>query len=216
MDLDGLEEYYSADGAFIGKSGTSTELRIITKKEVISKAKENLSHSNYKHDWLLEYSKPLTIKDSSKDFKELWANSQDGNERTGYIVLDAKKAELSFVTLNVKSTSVAAPDPYAAGEKFESMYQTTIANVHTHPEEAKYIGKVTDQDIFNTQYSVPGGDGNTAKERGARYTIGVYNIDYHSPKGKASSTNNLTSRNKLEKGKFNLLKHALEQYGRKK
>lgn len=33
VDLDGLEEYYSADGSFIGRDKNSTEIRIIADAE---------------------------------------------------------------------------------------------------------------------------------------------------------------------------------------
>jgi RHS repeat-associated protein len=56
VDLDGLEMYYAADGSYIGKSGKSTEIRIISNDDVVKVAKQNLKHRNYDHKWLLERS----------------------------------------------------------------------------------------------------------------------------------------------------------------
>jgi len=67
--------------------------------------------------------------------------------------------------------------------------------------------KVTDRSNFDRQYS-DGGDGKTAEKRGARHTIGGTNVDYYSPKGKAESKNNITTRDNLLKGKFNISKDA--------
>ncbi|MBK8969192.1 MAG: hypothetical protein IPM36_21505 [Lewinellaceae bacterium] len=54
IDFDGLEIYYAIDGSYIGKSGTSTEIRVITNAKIIESglAKKNLSHSDWNHDWL--------------------------------------------------------------------------------------------------------------------------------------------------------------------
>jgi len=115
-----------------------------------------------------------------------------------------------------------APDPFKAGDKFGgNENQTVIVNVHTHQDEDSYIGKneinkdgsvtkVTDKSNFNRQYE-SGGDGKTARERGARYTIGGTNVDYYSPNGKADSKNNITTKDKLSKGEFNLTKDAFNK-----
>ncbi len=70
VDLDGLEEYYAADGAFIGKSGKSTEIRVISNKETIKIAKNNLKHKNWYHDWLKEWSAVAYKSELSKDAGE--------------------------------------------------------------------------------------------------------------------------------------------------
>ncbi|MBX3165148.1 MAG: hypothetical protein KF900_11780 [Bacteroidetes bacterium] len=225
MDPKGDDDYYNEKGKYLyTDTKTSTDIKIITQENwnmINNNYSSAIADKNSSNLGLLksldQNSKTLTIKNSSGEFKNLWTKSQDGNERTGYIVLDVTKAEVSFKILDVKTSAISAPDPYKAGDAFEeNSNQTVIANVHTHPEEAKYLDKFTDKQIFDAQYSDPGADGNTAKERGARYTIGVNNVDYHSPQGKSASKNNLTTRNKIETGKFNLPKHALEQYGGKK
>jgi RHS repeat-associated protein len=55
-DLDGLEEYRSSDGTLLGRSGTSTEIRIIANPKVIPVAIKNLKHKNWNHNWLLDRS----------------------------------------------------------------------------------------------------------------------------------------------------------------
>jgi RHS repeat-associated protein len=56
IDLDGLEYYYAADGSYLGKSGTSLDIRIITSKEVANLARTNLSSQKNDHTWLLKHS----------------------------------------------------------------------------------------------------------------------------------------------------------------
>jgi RHS repeat-associated protein len=56
IDLDGLEYYYAADGSYLGKSGTSLEIRIITNKEVEDVARTNLASQKNDHTWLLKHS----------------------------------------------------------------------------------------------------------------------------------------------------------------
>jgi hypothetical protein len=56
VDLDGLERYFAADGRFLGKSGNSTEIRIIAKKETIKIAQKNLQYKKWNHNWLRDWS----------------------------------------------------------------------------------------------------------------------------------------------------------------
>ena len=56
IDLDGLEMYYAANGTYLGKSGKSIEIRVITNEKVAATAKKNLTHSNWNHDWLGSFS----------------------------------------------------------------------------------------------------------------------------------------------------------------
>jgi hypothetical protein len=56
VDLDGLERYFAADGQFLGKSGTSTEIMIVTNAAVVTTAKYNLARPNWDHKWLNAHS----------------------------------------------------------------------------------------------------------------------------------------------------------------
>jgi uncharacterized protein RhaS with RHS repeats len=56
IDLDGLERYFAADGSFLGKSATSTEIMVVTNAAVITTAKYNLAHPNWDHKWLNAHS----------------------------------------------------------------------------------------------------------------------------------------------------------------
>lgn len=56
IDLDGLEMYYAAYGAYLGKSGTSTEIRIVADHTIWENAKKNLKDPNNDHTWLINRS----------------------------------------------------------------------------------------------------------------------------------------------------------------
>jgi RHS repeat-associated protein len=212
VDLDGLESYITTDGKYIGTSISNkspNQIRIATDYSV----KNGII--------LIRSYKEVKFNDSKEEYKRLFADAmKDGNERTGYIVLDADKGEVSFKRLNVPGKPMEAPDPYAAGDEFQAKHnQTIIANVHTHQVDKDFIGKttvdgkkVTDKYMFDYQYSSPDADGNTAQQRGARFTIGFGNVDFHSPDGKAASKNNLATRKQLETGKINLSEYALGKY----
>ena len=230
VDPKGDDDYYNYKGQYLyTDTKVSNDIRIIKQSTfnklsakhgffaVVDKTK---SYGNWLTD-LTNNSKKVEIKDfeAGNKFSDMWRKSVERpiKEYAGYIVLDVKNAELRFEEINpTLQTSNSASDPYKAGDLFNGQEGViVIANVHTHPDELNYINRVTDEQIFNAQYSVPSGDGNTAVQMGARYTIGVNNIDYHSPNGKMKSKNNLTSKEKATRGKFSILKHSLEQYGGK-
>ena len=209
IDLDGLEKYFAIDGSYIGTSILNKSPNSLRMATSYTTAKDG--SKQYIHGF-----KEIKFNDSKTELNKTWKDAQDGKERTGYVVFDAKKAEVSFKRLKVVGTKYEAADPYKAGDKFEgNKDQTVIANVHTHQEEEKFIGKrevgkgiITDKTNFDRQYSTEESDGQTAKDRGARYTIGGTNVDYYSPKGKPASKNNITTRKKLSEGKFNIPKDA--------
>lgn len=209
IDLEGLEKYYASDGSYIGTSLSNKSPNSIRMATSYSTSKDG--SKLYIHGF-----KEIKFNDSKTELNKLWKDAQDGKERTGYVLFDANKAEVSFKRLETVGTKYNAPDPYKEGDKFEGKKdQIVIANVHTHQEEDKFIGKrevgkgiITDKSNFDRQYSTEGGDGQTAKDRGARYTIGGTNVDYYSPKGKSNSKNNITTRKKLSDGKFNISKDA--------
>lgn len=148
-------------------------------------------------------------------------------EKTGYIMYNPKTRTVFFEEIHVKSTRFGADDIYKAGDWHKGC--KILANVHTHPVEHIYIGKIakdtnkpiTDDYNYMNQFKKDSqgypGDGLTAvTEKTARYTIGKFNVDFFSPYGKAAGTNNLVMTPELTYGKFNILKHALEVYGGKR
>ena len=75
IDLDGLEMFYAADGSYIGRSGKSTEIRVIADKKIIALAKDNLTHPDYNHKWLKTFSKQAYISNDKQETELLkdWA-----------------------------------------------------------------------------------------------------------------------------------------------
>jgi RHS repeat-associated protein len=75
IDIDGLERYFAADGSYLGRSGKSTEIRIIGNDEIAKVAKVNLASQKNDHKWLLEKS-VTTYKKNTASEKQLlsdWA-----------------------------------------------------------------------------------------------------------------------------------------------
>lgn len=238
IDPKGNDDYYGLDGKYLGNDGTqSTKIRLIsadTWGETTNQPQDvNQSPNQFKESiakQLQAVGREIIIENSSQKYQDMWsdskANTANPVEQAGYIVLDVNNATLTVERVDVKSTSNEAEDPYAAGDAFKGNSQKiVIANIHTHPKDTKNDGKmgrnyksedlpINDANRFDNQYA-PGGDGQTAKTRGGRYTIGDINVDYHSPKGKTKSVNNIFTRNAIESGKSDIKKHALENYGGK-
>ena len=79
IDLDGLEEFYSADGMYLGKYGESTELRIIGNSKLSYLANERLSTKGISKDYVKDILIPSSVKayrmeEEQTVFKE-WATN---------------------------------------------------------------------------------------------------------------------------------------------
>ncbi len=233
IDPNGADDYYNEKGKYLyTDTRTSTDIRIIKQatfsalayKHCFAMVDKSRSHIGLLAD--LSYNSEIVkVKDveAGNIFSDMWKKSiqKPIKEYSGYIVLDINTKELRFEILEnpTKQTANRVSDPYKAGDLFNGQEGViVIAQVHTHPDELKYLAEYSDQQIFDAQYTNEShkGDGNTATKRGARYTIGKNNIDYHSPKGYKASKNNLTTRTKAAEGKFSVLRHSLKQYGGKK
>jgi RHS repeat-associated protein len=53
IDLDGLEEFYAADGSYLGKYKNIPEIRIVPNSEVAKTVKKNLAHRKWDHSWIV-------------------------------------------------------------------------------------------------------------------------------------------------------------------
>ena len=240
IELEGLETYFAADGSYLGTIGKSSEIRIVNDKYINKKgSKENTIEnikkiqngieSGYEKSYDdLNYlntkaSNIVTVEDAGEDFKKMWIKSKENNrELSSTIVLDVKKFKLTLEVddFNLNSNKERTFSKFSAGEAYGGdPNKIAIANVHTHPTEDSYLGKitidgkiVTDQYNFNNQYSVPTGDGNQSKIIGNIFTIAGSNVDFFSYEGKSSSKNNLTTRKELQTGSFNILTYALRNY----
>lgn len=91
--------------------------------------------------------------------------------------------------------------------------------VHSHPEEQLSLAQgFSDQAIFDAQYNEElstDGDGlYVTLRKFMLYSVGFKEIDFYSPKGKSRSKNGLCSNDSVLAGTYNLMKHALQMYGR--
>lgn len=231
IDPDGRDDYFNEEGKWLyTDTRSTTNLRTLSNeswtniqgKHGIALADTETSNLNLIKA-LDANSKVITIEDAGGKFANMWSSSMSsGNETAGVVVFDFENAKITFEVLNVQNaSSTGGYIPYKAGDKYNNSDRIVLGNVHTHPTEHTYLGKrdingnvVTDQYNFNHQYSDPNADGNRAAWQGANYTISKYNVDYFSPKGKASSINNFTTRRNLERDGTKLLKHSLLQYGK--
>lgn len=235
VDPDGKDDYINEDGVHLGTDYRNSDvIRVIKQSEWDRIHKEhyvtiNIGSSKASYDKLIsDYdasSRILDIEDASSKFAAMWNESLSTNpplEKLGFIVYDFENAKLSFHRAEAKNASPTSGFHYGrAGEKLEwNISGFIIANVHTHPTEHEYLGKIsgitgkpiTDRTNFNEQYQDANADGNRAAWQGANYTISKYSIDYFSPRGKDNSTNNLMKRSELEGNGTKLLRHAILQY----
>lgn len=148
--------------------------------------------------------------------RELVDSLPAGKERIGYLYLEIATPLFRFYLDSSSYQAESAPFMWGSGGNFASRPGTlTLASIHTHPEELKYLRQgVTDQDIFEAQYRGPKSDGNHAVNgKTLIYTIGARYTDYYSPKGHVKSKNNVCTNTELTNGHFNIMKHALRTYG---
>jgi hypothetical protein len=184
----------------------------------------DLEHSY--HDVIKELdknSKTISIQNAQSDFQTMASSLALGKERIGYIVLDIFIPKLFFYLDSDSYNAENAPMVWKGGDRFGTNLppRIVLANVHTHPSELVSRNKgSTDQEIFKAQYTPPKkksdglSDGlNAITQKTPFYTIGNY-VDYYSMKGKHNSKNNICTNAELINGSFNILKHALQAYGK--
>jgi RHS repeat-associated protein len=239
VELEGLEDYFAADGTFLGHIDGSTEIRIITDRAIevqggLNKMKDDIAAINHSLNQpeLREnaqrnksylnnsrISKTVFVENAGAEFRSLWDNAyRTGKETGGAIVLDSRNYTLKFEPLQSLHPNENRFTTYlSAGELFNNQDGTVvICIVHTHPGEKKFSDEhpsYPDFNIFQNQYSNSEGDGQTAKSRNEdNYSITDKYVDFYSSKGISDSKNNLTDSPSLFNNRFNLLKHALKNY----
>ncbi len=99
IDLDGLEMFYAANGSYIGKSGTSTEIRVvpsIVTSQQIDIAKANLKNQKNNHQWLRDASQKAYVNTDNNQHEVLskWAKQNQ--------TPDAERA-MSLFTLQINN-----------------------------------------------------------------------------------------------------------------
>jgi len=227
IDPDGRDDYFNRKGEYLGTDGAQTsELRLIN-TDVWSGIMKGVKHgmpSDVSIKQFQEGSKIISVENAGNKFSAMWNESAGSKETAGYIVFDPENASITFERVTVENASSnGGYISKKAGDKFGEN-GIILGNVPTHPTEHEYIGKIAantgqpidDQYNFNFQYETDNSDGRRAQLwQGANYTISKYNVDYYSPLGKEASKNNLTTRTKLNNNQYNLLRHALFQYGKK-
>jgi hypothetical protein len=133
VDLDGLEMYFAADGKFVGRSGTSTEIRIITNKDAVETARNNLKSQRNNHKWLLDpyhSSKAHTNEDTPLiEWAQKVPNMRSDREQT-----------LSLFQHSIEMPDGSNQDVLLEGSTFESPYQRSAVN----PEGSKLVIKGVD------------------------------------------------------------------------
>lgn len=146
----------------------------------------------------------------------MYNDSKDDAEHSTMIILDVENAEIRTLGLEIGEVGGNSSKTYHTGTRFGN--RIVLGNVHTHQQEEKWMADgFSDLAIFDAQYREPTSDGESVfRYKDNIYSIGKYGVDYYSPDGKEASKNNLGTRRSLESGKFNIGKHALEQYGKQK
>jgi len=218
-ELEGLEDYFAADGTYLGHIDGSTEIRLITDRAIevqggVSKMKDDITAINKslkepilhtKAQKNLDYlndpivSRSVEVENAGAEFRALWNDAErSGNETGGVVILDSKNFRLTFETIQSTNTNqYGYTRNQRVGDLFNGQEGTVvICIVHTHPQEKNYAEShpnVEDLDIFHFQYSDPTGDGKTAVSRNEdNYTITNRNVDFYSSKGINDSKNNLS------------------------
>ena len=97
VDLDGLEIFYAANGSYLGKSGNSTQIRIIADKTIFLIVKENLSCTNCNHKWLNNRSADAYISNQKVEDKLIldWAITNQPKIEDREFVMSLFKKNLS-------------------------------------------------------------------------------------------------------------------------
>ncbi|WP_439484234.1 RHS repeat domain-containing protein [Cyclobacterium plantarum] len=217
IDLDGLEFYYASDGALIGKFGTSTELRLVNNNEVSSAkmafGNQGSVDDGYFHFYLKSQgSREMKVNVNGQDIQKMWNNSNPYNsktkvEKSAYIILDSKNAEIRLHHNNSegntrdKSHNDSAfpgknddPNRYLDKQRTELI----LGQVHTHPN--------TSEEGYPQEPHI--GDQNVAKMLNASmYTIGHGDVDKLTPN---SMVNDYTTSNEVIENKVNLAIDALK------
>lgn len=189
---------------------TTREWRIIENRIDLSKGNENLRP---------EICRFIQFKDNNLKLKNL-VDSVNGttfnnqSERGGGIYFNWFNNTITFY--EIEGSVDARNYSYLKCESMSKDYGLLIGIVHTHPEEQKWWnGGRHNQAIFDAQYSTQEADGMFIQNKKYMlYSIGYKEIDFYSPKGKYHSKNGLCSNNSLLHGTFNIMKHALQMYGR--
>jgi RHS repeat-associated protein len=231
IDPTGMDDYYNEYGKLLyTDTRTTNDMRTLSNdawasinKEYASQIKDRSTSYSDLINTLDGNSSIITFENAGSEFADMWSSSvSSGKETAGLLLFDFENATVSFEQIEVKNAD--ATGGYISqveGSTYNG--KIVLGNVHTHPTEANFLGKVaadtrqsiTDAYNFNNQYSTDNADGNRAERwQGANYTVSKFNVDYYSRQGKSSSVNNLTTREKLQTNKFNLLKYSLIQHGK--
>jgi hypothetical protein len=179
---------------------------------------------------------PIASAEAQKDFNTMIQSLRQGKERGGYIIYStyAIAPKLYFQLL----PTIGEPESLRMSTSgYLSLTDLIIATVHTHPDELKVIDTkyggnatngITDIANFNNQYDktnipyykkhiIPPNnfsDGyNALYNKTPIYTIGTH-VNYFSPKTSSNSKNKICTNTELVNGTFDILKHALQSYGK--
>ncbi len=231
IDPTGMDDYYNENGELIYTDNrTTNELRTLSNADLnfLFKMYRTTLFDRTETSLALlkdldKYSKIIDTSGGGELFADLWKDSMtSGNETAGLLVFNFKEAKITFERLDLPNATPESGGyfPQKAGDKYKG--GIVLGNVHTHPTEHTYLGKIaadtglpiTDSYNFSLQYEKDGDGRRANKWQGANYTVSKYNVDYFSPKGIDYSVNNLTNRRNLQNNKFNLLKHSLQNYGK--
>jgi RHS repeat-associated protein len=164
IDLDGLEQYYAAYGKFLGKSGTSPEIRIIADYKIWDIAQNNLSSEKNDHSWLRDYSRTAFKADKENEhekkiFQE-WA-------RTYKPIVNDEKVKKEYVMQTFTKTLIDADgnsfDVMMRGSTEKYYTTTNTGGGRSHAEESRlFIGLIDLEKYFGWKrtssiHSHPGG-----------------------------------------------------------
>ena len=238
-ELKGLEDFFAADGTYLGHIDGSTEIRLVSDRAIevqggVNKMKEDIlainkslkkpvlnARAQKNLDYLNnpKVSRTVEVENAGAEFRALWNDAErTGSETGGLVILNSKNYKLTFETIqSVNPNKFGYTQNQRVGELVNGQEGTVvICIVHTHPQEKIYAESppnVEDIKIFQFQYSDDRGDGVSAVSRNEdTYSITNRNVDFYSSKGKNDSKNNLSSSTALFDNKFNLLEHELKNY----
>jgi RHS repeat-associated protein len=224
VDKNGKDDYINEEGKYLGSDYAKTNnQRAITTEDYNKRLEmEGKMSPEMITGYLQSKGREITFENANAEIASMWNNSVSSlKERSGLLIFDFDNAMVKFEEIAVYgATSTSASFPQKAGDRYAG--GIVLANLHTHIVEHTFLGKIaadtkqpiTDYYNFNFQYSGSNSDGNRAKWQGANYTIGKFNVDYFSPRGKGDSKNNFMTHNGLLNNSSKLLKHALKNYGK--
>ena len=218
------EKYIEATGKLLRENyvlGKKLEFLDVPHFSDWNKRSEILSYL-YKNSRPLTYGSREAVNQSVRSIEKLYTRYRNNpeismpNETVYYILFDEFIGKLEyFKDTESKST------PYSHRLVISTICDRGVKKlngnhiigvIHTHPPEVKEwdgterINKI----IYERQT-----DFDEAQENRIHipmYSIGVAEIDYYSPNGKAKSKNGLCSNDAFKSGQFNLLKHAFIEY----